>query len=375
MRTARLLGYTISLALLAPALPAAATGTTGPATSYAYLSVSRSGAAVYVNGLIKQSSPSGVIRSPKRTVMVQRLLDGNWQNVISRVTGWDGFFSVGYLSPPSYAYRLVVSASGSAAGAVSATATSPVLGTVLPAGRTIYAGLTSASKLISPSGVFQVWVTSRSVEIDESEHFPDGYSAGMSTWWQFDSHQGANPPQDKSRLTMQSDGNLVLYLSTGAVIWASHTSGTGSHNALYLQNDGNLVIYNPSGRVVWQSRTQHNILVAGTVLRSGQQVVNRYREQFIPQLTRFAMQTNGDLALYYGSTLTWHTNTHVAGSRADLLANGNLAIFSPSNKLVWQSGTHGTDGSITINTCGAAWIGFRYGTEWNMPPGLGGSCG
>lgn len=374
MRVARLLGYTMAMALFAPALPAAAT-TAGSATSYAYLSVSRSGAAVFVDGLIKQSSPSGVIRSPKRTVLVQRLLDGSWQNVISRVTGWDGFFSVGYLSPPSYSYRLVVSPSGSAAGAVSATATSPVLGTVLPAGHTIYAGLTNTSKLTSPSGVFDVWVQSRSFQIDETEHYSDGFSAGTVTWTQFDSSHGANPPQDRSRLTMQSDGNLVLAMSTGAVIWASHTGGTGSHNALYMQNDGNLVIYNPSGQTVWQSRTEHTILVAGTVLRSGQQVVSRYREQFVPQLTRFAMQTNGDLALYYGSTITWHTNTHVAGSRAYLLSNGNLAIFSPSNKLVWQSGTHGTDSSITINTCGEAWIGFRGGTEWDMPPGLRGSCG
>ena len=42
-------------------------------------------------------------------------------------------------------------------------------------------------------------------------------------------------------LVMQTDGNLVAY-GNGCVIWASNTTGTGSHDYLAMQGDGNLVI-------------------------------------------------------------------------------------------------------------------------------------
>jgi hypothetical protein len=55
------------------------------------------------------------------------------------------------------------------------------------------------------------------------------------------------------RLAMQTDGNLVIYSSKGA-IWAS---GTGGKNVkdVDMQTDGNLVIYNTSGKPLWYSAT------------------------------------------------------------------------------------------------------------------------
>ncbi len=50
---------------------------------------------------------------------------------------------------------------------------------------------------------------------------------------------------------MQGDGNFVVYAPTGPV-WAT---GTYSGGRLALQNDGNLVVYNSSGRAVWASNT------------------------------------------------------------------------------------------------------------------------
>jgi hypothetical protein len=51
---------------------------------------------------------------------------------------------------------------------------------------------------------------------------------------------------------MQTDGNLVLYLPDGQPVWSSNTQGYPPP-FLVLQNDGNLVIYQP----VWFSGTEH----------------------------------------------------------------------------------------------------------------------
>ena len=53
------------------------------------------------------------------------------------------------------------------------------------------------------------------------------------------------------RLTLQDDGNLVLHAVDGAVIWATDTAGTNAR-ALVMQTDGNLVLYSDIGPV-WSS--------------------------------------------------------------------------------------------------------------------------
>ncbi len=55
-----------------------------------------------------------------------------------------------------------------------------------------------------------------------------------------------------TRLIMQRDGNLVVYLN-GLVRWQSATHVTGSR--LVMQSDGNLVIYSPTNHATWSSRT------------------------------------------------------------------------------------------------------------------------
>lgn len=57
------------------------------------------------------------------------------------------------------------------------------------------------------------------------------------------------------KLVMQSDGNLVMYkVSTGSATWSSGTSGSGGVRAKF-QTDGNFVIYKSSGTVAWQTNT------------------------------------------------------------------------------------------------------------------------
>lgn len=57
------------------------------------------------------------------------------------------------------------------------------------------------------------------------------------------------------RLTMQADGNLVLYERSRA-LWSSNTAGRGAYAA--MQADGNLVVYNWSHQAVWSSGTYGN---------------------------------------------------------------------------------------------------------------------
>jgi hypothetical protein len=53
---------------------------------------------------------------------------------------------------------------------------------------------------------------------------------------------------------MQSDGNFVVYESSGTPLWSSGTSGSNVA-WIALQNDGNLVIYRTDGQPLWSSST------------------------------------------------------------------------------------------------------------------------
>nr|AAA33366.1 lectin [Hippeastrum sp.]AAA33367.1 lectin [Hippeastrum sp.]AAA33368.1 lectin [Hippeastrum sp.] len=54
---------------------------------------------------------------------------------------------------------------------------------------------------------------------------------------------------------MQQDCNLVLY-DVDKPIWASNTGGLARGCHLSMQSDGNLVVYSPSNSPIWASNTQ-----------------------------------------------------------------------------------------------------------------------
>ncbi|MGD9797351.1 MAG: hypothetical protein AB7H43_01605 [Acidimicrobiia bacterium] len=60
-----------------------------------------------------------------------------------------------------------------------------------------------------------------------------------------------------ARLTMQTDGNLVLRGVTGTVMWDSSTWGNPG-SILRMQSDGNLVIYAPGNVPIWWTGTSGN---------------------------------------------------------------------------------------------------------------------
>ncbi len=63
--------------------------------------------------------------------------------------------------------------------------------------------------------------------------------------------QGVRSNDGRFELTMQTDGNLVMYFGTTA-LWGSNTFGTDGQLAV-MQSDGNLVVYDSNMHALWAS--------------------------------------------------------------------------------------------------------------------------
>ncbi len=363
-----LLVLALVLVALSTALTPTATAGTSPVggkyRSYVYIAVSRSGPAVYVNALVHQDYRTGIVDSPNRVVYLQRLLKGGWQNMLVRHTNAAGRFTVGFLSAPSFSYRLVAVPGGSTWGASSVAASSPVLGSVLRPGQSLTAG-SGTSSLASPSQEFALTVEQgASISLWQSETFPSIAKTVFGLVWAI---TGVPAPgaHDRSRLTMQPDGNLVLHSAIGKALWSSRTSGAG--NSLYVQDDGNLVMYSPASHPLWSSGTTRVLLLAGSVIPSGARYVSHTHPQSSPAaIGRLEMQRDGNLVLYGGAAPVWSSNTHVAGSHAAFTSGGILAIYSPKNQLLWRSASYGPYSSMTL-LCGQLLLTSRDGSMQYLP--------
>jgi hypothetical protein len=66
-------------------------------------------------------------------------------------------------------------------------------------------------------------------------------------------HHEMRSPDERHRLVMQADGNLVVYGPNGAR-WFTGTSSSSAR--LVMQTDGNLVMYDSANQALWQSGTR-----------------------------------------------------------------------------------------------------------------------
>jgi len=99
------------------------------------------------------------------------------------------------------------------------------------------------------------------------------------------SGQALNSCDGRFVLTMQPDGNLVLWQHGVGALWSSRTSGTSGRTAI-MQPDGNFVVYDASHRPLWHSDT------------------------FGHQGARLALQPDGNLVVYSTSgAAVWNSNT------------------------------------------------------------------
>ena len=78
-----------------------------------------------------------------------------------------------------------------------------------------------------------------------SQSFRPGSELTRNVW--YNSSNGAY------NLIFQDDGNLVMYNSSGAIVWNSETESEG--NRAIFQRDGNLVIYNNEENAIFTTAT------------------------------------------------------------------------------------------------------------------------
>ena len=193
------------------------------------------------------------------------------------------------------------------------------------------------------------------------------YRNGVAVWY-----SGTNG-RPATGVEMQSDGNLVITFVYGDK-WSTSTAGSTS-STLKLQSDGNLVIYNVDNRAIWNSVTSlsktqlmqlNSTLTTGVIYR-GQQLYSpngKYRAILQPDgnfvlyspnralwssatcgtsVKSLAMQSDGNLVLYTeNSQALWHSRTWTRGvSRLKMQDDGNLVVYNSSNVATWYTGTNG----------------------------------
>ena len=150
------------------------------------------------------------------------------------------------------------------------------------------------------------------------------------------------------RLTMQPDGNLVIYNQTGQALWSSNTQGNPGAR-LVTQTDGNLVIYSASGIPRWATTTLHNpdhlSYINPTLAPGLGNYARLYPGQSIDTADRrfhLTAQRDGNLVLYSSTQALWATGTN--GRQTAFLAlqsDGNLVLYDRSANPLWFSRTNG----------------------------------
>lgn len=174
------------------------------------------------------------------------------------------------------------------------------------------------------------------------------------------------------RLSMQGDGNLVVYDADGKATFNTRTFVPGSR--LAVQSDGNVVVYGPDGRWLWQSATAGNS-DAEVVLEDGDLIVRNDDTVLFDSATNtgtrnttlvtalrsnssassangrylLAMQADGNAVLYdtgANHKVLWNSGTF-GNQDARLVAqgDGNVVVYSTANKALWNSGTQGNPGA------------------------------
>ncbi|WP_322082022.1 protease pro-enzyme activation domain-containing protein [Burkholderia sp. BCC1972] len=149
----------------------------------------------------------------------------------------------------------------------------------------------------------------------------------------------------------QTDGNFVVYSASGRALWSSSTNGTSHAQYLSVQDDGNMVIYesdvpvfstatattgyvnSSSGPAVWKG---------GVTISSGQGFTSGNGANVL------VMQGDGNLVLLRQGVPQWNSGTFGhAGAYASMQTDGNLVVYSSTHTPLWYSSTSGNPGAVT----------------------------
>jgi len=148
------------------------------------------------------------------------------------------------------------------------------------------------------------------------------------------------------RLHMQQDGNLVVYDGRNQPTWASNTNGKGQHgHRLVVQNDRNVVVYDGRNQASWATNTFQpdalDTLHMDGTLHQGEQLRSANGAYYL------TMQTDGNLVAYNGNNFIsqaafWSSQTNGRGTgpyRLTMQEDGNLVVYDGRNQPTWASNT------------------------------------
>jgi len=152
-----------------------------------------------------------------------------------------------------------------------------------------------------------------------------------------------------AKLTLQSDGHLVVYGGANNYKWSSktHPNFNAKFNdarnkpvKLVLENNGEINLYNTSGQVVWSS-SDKNTLNVGESLKAGEKLISENGAYML------SLQSNdGHLCIYkynnrqQGSFVWGSMKYGFKNGRLTLQSDGNLVIYDGANSYKWSSSTH-----------------------------------
>jgi surface antigen len=146
-----------------------------------------------------------------------------------------------------------------------------------------------------------------------------------------------------TRLTMQTDGNLVLSNGRGDVTWASNTGGHADAR-LTLDDEGALTVSWPGGQQVLQGPDDR--LGAGESLAPGQAIVSpqgRYR---------LVLQDDGNVVeVDQDGDPVWATGTS-GDTRLQLDPSGDLVVRDDTDAAQWSAGTSTPGASLAVQDDG-----------------------
>lgn len=118
----------------------------------------------------------------------------------------------------------------------------PNISTLVPGG-----SLTTGRRLVSVGLSYTAYLGEGTFGVYKGN---SNFIPSNSIWMAPITYKGQGP----WKLTMQANGDLVLYDSTNYAIWRTGTAGKGVNNRLIMQADGNLVMYDQRNAAIWDSK-------------------------------------------------------------------------------------------------------------------------
>lgn len=221
-------------------------------------------------------------------------------------------------------------------------------------------GLNSAESLLAGNFILSP-DTHSSLTLQKDGNLVLFANLGQTAWYSGSQGQAA-------RLTMQGDGNLVVYSSTNNPLWSTGTYDNPGAR-LVIQTDGNMVVYSAANIPLWSTGTTHNpdhlryvVTHVGTGTVFPGQLMETANRKY-----KLIFQADGNLVLYSPNRATWSSGTWGnPNSRLVMQGDGNLVIYNQSGRAVWhtRSSQHGPSTLVLQQDGNAVLYNSRTQPTW-----------